>query len=124
MVGPPPNTTTKTCPIQYIELVESAMAITNDFVLKNLGTAAKRQTSYYDQRLKPRQYKKGDWVWRFYPPAANQKINRGWAGLYLVIKRVQETNYLIQIGPDKPIINVHVDDKTEPRRVNSCKLDK
>lgn len=110
MVGPPPNTITETCPIQYIEWVESAMAITNDFVFKNLGTAAKRQKSYYDQGLKPRQYKKGDWVWRFYPPAANQKINRGWTGPYLVLKRVLEANYLIQIGPDKPIINVHVDD--------------
>ena len=110
MVGPPPNTITETCPIQYIEWVESAMAITNDFVFKNLGTAAKRQKSYYDQGLKPRQYKKGDWVWRFYPPAAHQKINRGWTGPYLVLKRVLEANYLIQIGPDKPIINVHVDD--------------
>lgn len=86
------------------------MAITNDFVFKNLGAAAKRQKSYYDQGLKPKQYKKGDWVWRFYPPAANQKINRGWTGPYLVIKRVLEANCLIQIGPDKPIINVHVDD--------------
>ena len=64
MVGPPPNTITETCPIQYIEWVESAMAITNDFVFKNLGTAAKRQKYYYDQGLKSRQYKKGDWVWR------------------------------------------------------------
>ena len=60
------------------------MSIANDFVFKNLGTAVKRQTSYYDQGLKPRQYKKGDWVWRLYPPAANHKINRGWTGPYLV----------------------------------------
>ena len=60
--------------------------------------------------MKPRQYKRGDWVWRFYTPAANRKINRGWTGPYLIIKRVLEANYLIQIGPDKPIINVHVDD--------------
>ena len=59
MVGPPPNTITEMCPIQYIEWVESAMAITNDFVFKNLGTAAKRQKSYYDQGLKLDSIRKG-----------------------------------------------------------------
>ena len=54
-VGPPPNTITKTCPIQYIEWIESAMALTNDFIFKNLGTAAESQNSFYDQG----QYKKG-----------------------------------------------------------------
>ena len=45
-----------------------------------------------------------------YQLAANQKINRGWTGPYLVLKRVLKANYLIQIGPVKPIINVYVDD--------------
>ena len=110
MVGPPPNTIDEICPIQYIEWVKSAMEITNDFVFRNIGKAAKRQKSGYDRGLKPRQYKKGSWVWRYYPPTANQKINFGWTGPFLVLKCISETNYLIQKGVDKPIIDVHVDD--------------
>ena len=62
MVGPLPNTIDEVCPVQYIEWVRSAMAITNDFVFRNLGKAATRQKSTYHQKLKPRQYKKVDWV--------------------------------------------------------------
>ena len=110
MVGPPPNTIDEICPIQYIEWVKCAMEITNDCVFRNIGKAAKRQKSGYDRGLKPRQYKKGSWVWRYYPPTANQKINFGWTGLFLVLKCVSETNFFIQKGVDKPIIDVHVDD--------------
>ena len=110
MFGPPPNAIDEVCPVEYIEWVKSAMALTNEFVFKNLGKAATRQKSYYDQKLKPRQYKEGDWVWRFYPPTANQKINYGWTGPYLVLKRILEADYSIQKRPGKPILNVHVDD--------------
>ncbi|MCG8096512.1 MAG: DDE-type integrase/transposase/recombinase [Candidatus Thiodiazotropha endolucinida] len=110
MIGPPPNTIDETCPVHYIEWVKSAMAITNDFVFRNIGQAAKRQKSDYDQGLKLRQYKKGDWVWRFYPPTANQKLNQGWTGPYLVLKCMSKVNYLIQRDPKKPVINVHIDD--------------
>ena len=109
MVGPPPNSLEDVCPIQYIEWVKSAMEITHQFVFKNLGIAAKRQKFYYDRGLKPRNYQEGAWVWRWYPPTANQKLNLGWTGPYLVIKQISETTYSIQKAPDKPIINVHVD---------------
>ena len=68
-----------------------------------------RQKFYYDRGLKPRNYQEGAWVWRWYPPTANQKLNLGWTGPYLVIKQISETTYSIQKAPDKPIINVHVD---------------
>ena len=109
MVGKPPNTNEEICPIQYIEWVESAMSITNEFVFQNLGIAAKRQKSSYDQRLKPREYKRGNWVWRWYPPTANQKLSFGWTGPYLVLKRLSETTYSIIKAVDKPVVNVHVD---------------
>ena len=44
MVGSLPNTIEEVCPIKYIEWVQSAMAITNDFVFKNLGKAATCQS--------------------------------------------------------------------------------
>ena len=40
----------------------------------------------------------------------NQKINYGWTGPYLVLKHILEADYSIQKGPEKSILNVHVDD--------------
>ena len=56
MVGPPPNTLVDVCPVQYIEWVKSAINLTHELVLKNLGIAATRQKTYYDCALKPRHY--------------------------------------------------------------------
>lgn len=109
MVGQPPNTIEEVCPVQYIEWVKSAMTVTHEFVFRNLGKAAKRQKFYYDRGLKPRQYQRGDWVWRWYPPLANQKLTLGWTGPFLVLKRLSETTYSIQKAAEKPVINVHVD---------------
>ena len=104
------------CPVQYIKWVKSAMTITHHFVFQNLATAAKRQKFYYDKCLKPRKYQKGDLVWRWYPPTANQKLELGWTGPYLVVDRISETTYSIQKAADRPIL------KTLSRRISSSKL--
>ena len=108
MVGPPPNTLVDACPVQYIEWVKSAMNLTHEFVFKNLGIAATKQKTYYDRALKQRHYT-GDWVWRWYPPTANQKLGLGWTVPYLVINRISDVTYSIQKSETSPIINVHVD---------------
>ena len=109
MVGDPPNSVSDVCPIAYIEWIKSAMYITHEFAHKNLGLSAKRQKNNYDFGLKPRAYSIGDWVWRWYPPTACQKLGLGWTGPYLVIKKISNLTYSIQKSPDSRIINVHVD---------------
>ena len=51
----------------------------------------------------------GQWVWRWYPPAINNKLGQGWTGPYLVIGQRSEVNYEIQKDSDKPSVIVHVD---------------
>lgn len=109
MVGPPPNTLEDICPIQYIEWIKSAMALTHDFVFRNLKVAATRQKTYHDRHLKPRIYDIGDWVWRWYPPTAGQKLGLGWTGPYLVIKRISDVTYSVQKSENSPVLNLHVD---------------
>ena len=77
MVGPPPNTLEDICSIEYIELVKSAMLLTYEFAFKHLRVATTRQKAYYDRGLKPRAYKIGNRVWRFYPPSDSPKIGQG-----------------------------------------------
>ncbi|MEW8092744.1 MAG: reverse transcriptase domain-containing protein [Candidatus Thiodiazotropha endolucinida] len=109
MVGPPPNTLEDICPIQYIEWIKSAMALTHDFVFRNLQVAATRQKTYHDRDLKPRKYDIGDWVWRWYPPTAGQKLGLGWTGPYLVTKRISDVTYSVQKSENSPVLNLHVD---------------
>ena len=109
MVGPPPNTLEDKCPIQYIEWIKSAMALTHDFVFRNLQVAATRQKTYHDRDLKPRKYDIGDWVWRWYPPTAGQKLGLGWTGPYLVTKRISDVTYSVQKSEKSPVLNLHVD---------------
>ena len=67
-----------------------------DFTYEQLGLAESRQKRDYDRNLKPREFKRNDWVWRFYLPTANQKLGMSWVGPYLVTQRVSHLNYIIQ----------------------------
>ena len=69
--------------------------------------AARRQKAYYDRQLKTREYKTGDWVWRFFPPTANKKLGDRWRGPYLVIRRISDWVYEIQEFEGGPLLEVH-----------------
>ena len=109
MVGPPPSSKQPECPIKYIEWVRSAMLCAFEYTYQQLGLAATRQKRDYNRGLKPREYEEGNWVWRWYPPTANQKLGLGWVGPYLIIKRLSYLTYRIQkTKEDRPLV-VHVD---------------
>ena len=109
MVGPPPSYQQTECPIRYIEWVKSAMSGAFEFTHQQLGLAASRQKRDYNRGLKPREFKEGDWVWRWYPPTANQKLGLGWVGPYLIVKRLSYLTYRIQKSEDSRPLVVHVD---------------
>ena len=109
MVGPPPSYQQTECPIRYIEWVKSAMSGAFEFTHQQLGLAASRQKRDYNRGLKTREFKEGDWVWRWYPPTANQKLGLGWVGPYLIVKRLSYLTYRIQKSEDSRPLVVHVD---------------
>ena len=79
MVGPPPNRNMEQCPIKYIQWVQQAMLNAFTFTHGQLGLAAKRQKRGYERGLKPREYKEGSWVWRWYPLQLHKSWD--WGGL-------------------------------------------
>ena len=79
MVGPPPNQNMEQCPIKYIQWVQQAMLNAFTFTHGQLGLAAKRQKRGYERGLKPREYKEGSWVWRWYPLQLHNSWD--WGGL-------------------------------------------
>ena len=79
-------------------------------VRTHLSVSASRQKNYYDKRSKPRSFKQGDWVLRFYPPGLSRsKLNPQYIGPYLVVKQLGEVTYQIQEGPQKQPVAIHVD---------------
>ena len=111
MVGKPPveGRDPPSCPIEYVEWVRQASELAFEFARENLQTSAVRQKRLYDQRSDIRNHRVGDWVWRWYPPHAKQKLGKGWTGPYLVTQKVSDITYKVQRDKDSSPINVHVD---------------
>ena len=89
--------------------LESAMNNAFEFAHQNLGIAAQRQSHYYDKSLKPRKFYSGDWVWRWYLPAISKKLGQGLTGPYLVLRKISDVTYEIELNSENKPITVHVD---------------
>lgn len=85
MAGLPPDRKDEMCEIQYVEWLKQSIENVFQFARDKLGSAAKRQKRNYDVHSKCRQITQGEWVWRWYPPEAKQKLGLGWVGPYLVV---------------------------------------
>lgn len=104
-----PNSNKHFCPVEYIQWLNHTFTVTFNFARDNLLKAATRQKNNYDRGLKPRNFKVGDFVWRWYPPTANLKLGLGWMGPYKILEKLTEVTYKIQETPDSRVIIVHVD---------------
>jgi hypothetical protein len=109
MMGLPPGVDDELCPVEYVEWMKNAMRDNSQLVREHLSSAAKHQKRNYDRGLKARSYDEGSWVWRWYPPQARVKLGLGWTGPYLVVRRITEVTYQIQLAPERKPIVVHVD---------------
>ena len=77
-------------------------------VRDNLKVAARRQKYYYDQNTSERQFQVGKFVWRIYPPFADQKVEIDWDGPFLVAKNISDLTYTIQKTLTSRKFNVNV----------------
>lgn len=109
MMGLPPNTPENKCPVMYIEWLKNTMRNAFDFAYKHLQSALQRQKLDHDINANNRQFNPGNWVWRYYPPSAGQKLGLGWTGLYLVLEKNSDIIYKIQKNETSPSLVVPVD---------------
>jgi hypothetical protein len=83
-----------------------------DLVRRNLGRAAERRKREYDQKVRPKTFQQGAWVWYFYPRryrGKSPKWQRHYVGPYLIIRELPPCNFVIQkSAKSKPIV-AHVD---------------
>jgi hypothetical protein len=65
-----------------------------------LSKAAVRQKNTYDRCIKPRSFKVGDFVCRWYSPTAGITLGLGWTGPYKIIYKCSDVTYKIKESPD------------------------
>ena len=96
MFGQPPVKTLPGCPIAYVEWVKQATQSAFELARNNLKDSAVRQEKLYNCHSDIKPLNPGDWVWRWYPPKAREKLGKGWTGHYLVVKKLTDITYQIQ----------------------------
>ena len=75
----------RVCAAEYAETQRGRMIHAFDLAARHLNRSATSQARCHDLGgLKVRKYLVGDRVWRFYPPAANQKLGKSWTGPWVV----------------------------------------
>ena len=111
MFGSPPQAgDMPACPVIYVEWLRAALENTFEYARQYLRKSAERKKRYYDHKAREPLFKVGDWVYRYYPPAARSKFGSGWTGPYLVTKVISDLVYEIQLSrKSKPKV-VHADD--------------
>ena len=68
-----PSKGVATCVTEYAEWLQGTLRDAHQVARQQLGRAADRQKNSYDARFHPYHYQVGQFVWRYYPPAARQK---------------------------------------------------
>ena len=93
----------------YVEYKRNNMLRGFESSRKVQRKAAIRQQRGYNTHLKPRMFSPGDWVLKWYKPAADRPLGRGWIGPYVVVRVRGDVVFEIQSHPNSTPHTVHVD---------------
>ena len=97
-------------PHSFATWARDALEVAYDHVRHSLQCTAVRRKRLYDVRAVNRKFQVGSWVLRYYPPAAQKKLGSPWVGPQQVVRQATGHTVGIQMGPDAPIVFMHVDD--------------
>ena len=95
---------------EYVSMLRDRMAKAHTVVRKNLGEAAQRQKDHYDSKKVVNTYNAGDLAWYMHElryEGVSPKLQTPYVGPVLILKRMGEVNYVIQITKDSAPKNVH-----------------
>ncbi len=110
IVGPPPPASRPyQCHVEYVEWLQGAIREAHQIAQKVTQVTAARQKLNFDARKRPRQYRVGEFVWRYYPPHAKQKLGRPWTGPYKIVEVIGQNGCVVKKHPEGPGLRVHTD---------------
>ena len=97
------------CSTEYVEWLRKTLSHVHEFARTQLKTAAQRQKANYDRKTRSTKIEPGQFVWRYYPPSANQKLGKGWVGPYKVVSCPTDIHCDIVLNPGAKPVRVHTD---------------
>ena len=100
MVGDPPESAcASACPSEYVEWLRQTLHEVHQYADEQLASSAKSRKAYYDLKANPTVYRPGQYCWRWYPPAAQGKLARGWTGPVRIMSCPTVMNCVIRLKP-------------------------
>ena len=96
---------------EFVQKSQEQMASAYAIAREHLGVAAQRRKTTYDIRVRQQQFGVGDWVWYWYPrryPSKSPKWQKGYTGPYLVVRKIEPVNFVLQKSPKAKPFVVHV----------------
>ena len=97
---------------EYLKKLQSDASKAYQLARNHLRASAERRKKEYDIRVKPEKFEMGDWVYYHYPrryQSKSTKWQRAYIGPFLIVKKIEPVNYVLQkSSKSKPFV-VHVD---------------
>jgi transposase InsO family protein len=97
-----------TSPDEFVNEMLDRKRRAYDLVRRNLGKAAERRKKDYDVNVRTKSFKRGQWVWYFYPRryrGKSPKWARHYQGPFLIVREMPPCNFVIQRSArSKPIV--------------------
>jgi hypothetical protein len=92
---------------QYVVDLRNRVEETCSLARENLAKAATKQAKYFNQKAKHRNLKVGDKVLVLIPNKAN-KLQMTWRGPYVVMDKVNDFDYRVDVGKTERLYHVNV----------------
>ena len=100
------------CPAEYVVRQRKRIQESYEYVREFSGKMAMQQKRRYDLRVRPKEFRVGDWVWYLYPRrrvGRSPKWANAYTGPYLVVRVISSLTYQIQRTRRGNMQIVHVD---------------
>ena len=100
----------------YVDLLRSRMQHAHEVARKYLGMSAKRSKDIYDTKVAINRFEKGDYVWCLNEArkvGVAPKLQHTYHGPFLVLEKVSDANFVIQMDKDGKKVLLH-HDKLKP----------
>jgi len=83
----------------YVYQMQETLSAAYDTAREHLRSAAERRKDTYDIKVREKNLDVGDWVWYWYPrkfTGRSFKWQRSYAGPYLIVRKIEPVNFVIQ----------------------------
>jgi hypothetical protein len=112
VLGTPPGEESSSTRIEYVKDMNEKMEMAHQVAREKIKMRSDKQKKYYDLKVHGHRYDRGQFVWLHNPArkiGISPKLVRSWEGPYVVVKRMSDVTYRVQLNPRAKMKVVHFD---------------